>query len=184
MKKVVDFQTKSIPVKISPSELSLLKFFSKERHNRQRSRNIATQKADPTKNDLEIDLIGAVGEYAACKCLGIAMQTNIDQGTDFGIDFKLGNLTVDVKTTYSRMGRLSFRELTKFKSDLAILVYVNKDDLSDTVVIGFIDRDTFNQNAVNMDLGGYGRPSYVVEQSSLESIRNIKRVFEYAPIHA
>lgn len=158
-------------IRLSNSELSLVKFFSEQRFKNQRRSNIETQKVATKKTDQEIDLIGAVGEYGMCKYLNIPMETDLSNNTDFGKDCKYRGQTLDVKTTYYPKGRLIFRSMKHFKADIAVLTVVKKESLNTVTICGFIDKNTFESRHSMRDLG-YG-VNLVVEQGQLLPISQL-----------
>jgi hypothetical protein len=159
-------------VHLSNSELSLVKFFSEQRFKNQRRSKITTQKVASKESDEYIDLIGAIGEYGVCKYLDIAMETDLSNNTDFGKDLVYNSHTIDIKTTYHKTGKLLFRSPGHFKSSVAVLTVVEKDNLHTVNICGIISKRRFMDEHTIMNLG-YGN-NLVVTQEQLSPISMLK----------
>ena len=114
---------------------------------------------------------GFRAEYAVAKVFGCDLPT-LNVVTDGGVDLWIDDLSVDVKLTKKPEGDLIFDDFTKFNSDISILVSTTNDD-SVYDVIGWIDRQSFEAEAKDMDYG-YG-PRKVVEGKNLMPIENLWR---------
>lgn len=121
----------SIPATASPYELVLtaeaamaLDDLAARRGRHWRTKHVPTHKLGRDRSDLEIDRMGAYGEYACCALYGIPFNWRDDR-PDGDIDGVLWDKTVQIKTTPSGNRLLLFRDLDHFRADLAVLALVD-----------------------------------------------------------
>jgi hypothetical protein len=91
-------------------------------------------------------IMGVLGEAATLRVLSMPIQVCIQN--DNGVDFLLGNIEVDAKTTYVQNGGLLFKDYDKFSADIAVLAHpVGKDDPNSVDVIGWTTQEKFVSEA-------------------------------------
>jgi len=112
---------------------------------------------------------GFRAEYAVAKVFGCTLPS-FNIVTDGGVDLWIDDISVDVKLTKKPKGDLIFDDFTKFKSDIAILVATTNTE-SVYEILGWIDRNSFEAEAKDMDYG-YGSRK-VVESKGLMPIENL-----------
>jgi hypothetical protein len=140
-------------VTLSEEDLIFIKDFSNKRYLNQRSCFIKDKKVTPLESSRDIDLHGAIGELAVCRHFNLPFNTELRYNTDFGIDIKYKNKTIDVKTTYYKTGKLLFKSLDAFKADIAILTYINKNNLKEVHILGGITKTRFKEKCKLINLG-------------------------------
>ena len=94
---------KRIDITLSETESRIAKFIGKERFKNARSKGIYNARKGP-QSDLETDLEGVGSELAAAKLLNLWPDLQIKKIPDH--DLKILNMTIDVKTTKYKTGRL------------------------------------------------------------------------------
>lgn len=94
--------------------------------------------------------------------------------SDGGIDFWLGETSVDVKCSSYTDGPLIFDDEKSFAADFAVL-YGATDDPKVLKLNGCIDRNTFFEQAYKKDFG-YGE-RFVMRADSLDPIEKLWRVY-------
>lgn len=109
-------------------------------------------------DDIEVTYHGVVGEYAACKVLGVPFNDQHFDGGDINDGAMPDGRTVEIKTR-DQPGRdfaLKNHRLASFRADLGILVWpVYKGDYRIMEVAGWIDRNDFANRATIRNYG-YG----------------------------
>lgn len=108
-----------------------------------RSRQVATRKLARSRQDVDIDRLGAYGEYACCMLFGIEFNWHDDR-PDGDIDGVLWGKTVQIKATPFGNRLLLFRDLDHFRADLAILAWVDLP-LQTIHVAGWVSRRDFER---------------------------------------
>ena len=106
-----------------------------------RAMGVPNQRKDGKRNDNDVDQLGIKGEAAVAKVLGC--QHNVFQySSDFGVDMFLGDISIDVKTTFHQNGKLLFKSLDAFKSKCSVLVTAS-DEEDVMIIAGYIPRKIF-----------------------------------------
>ena len=122
----------------------------------------------------EADLIGIMGEYVVAKHLGVPFDTTIHLEGDGGItDLTYEDLSVQVKSTKYRTGRLMFFRKEEIKADIYVLCTVLHEQCQATIV-GWIDQAMALQLVSQMDLGRGLR--WVIEQRQLLPISDLTKL--------
>jgi len=157
-----------ISIKFSRKELALAKQIATARYQWCKATNTpdAVKKNNPNN---EVDILGLKGEIAVGKLLQID-DPMLAQGLDGGYDFWIDDISIDVKTSFYETGKLLFRRLDKFKSDIAILV-TSVQNSEDVVIRGWITKSEFLERSSKNDLG-YG-VCYTLDQSKLRPISDL-----------
>ena len=91
------------------------------------------------------DYLGIRGELAVAKAFNLHFDVFRGMGVDNGIDFFWNEISIDVKATDYLGGRLMFKSVDKFKSDLAVLTIEVREDLYR--VPGWIKKEDFIKNS-------------------------------------
>ena len=116
-----------------------------------RASGVVNQRRDGGRTDADLDLLGVKAELAVSKVFGVGH--NIFQfGVDAGCDMFIGNVSVDVKSTFYPTGKLLFKSLDAFKADCAVLVTAT-DEVDVMSVPGFASRAVFTNGCEEADLG-------------------------------
>lgn len=139
-----------------------------------RASGVANQRKDSNRNDNDVDLLGIKAEIAVSKVLGC--NHNVFQlGVDDGVDMFLGDISIDVKSTFHENGKLLFKSLEAFRANCSVLVTASDQD--DVMIIaGYIPRKNFKSDALETDLG-HGN-CFTMEQIYLRPIEGLWKVHQ------
>ena len=154
-------------VQLSPKEMSQCKQAAAMRWQLARASGVVNQRKDKSRSDADLDLLGVKAEVAVSKVFNIPHQHAI--GVDDGCDLWLDDISVDVKATFHKSGRLLFKRKEAFKADCAVLVcQIEPNKLN---VVGYASQTTFMNKAQEIDLGhGKGWAMMQDELNSLERL--------------
>lgn len=116
-------------IRLTDVEVRLAQEWSVAKQNFKRSHRVRDQWYDRNSNSASVDLMGRLGEIAACRALDLDWSTMLDweirpEG-DSGIDFVAFGYKWDVKT--STLSDLIFNSTAHFKADIALLVQLVGD---------------------------------------------------------
>jgi len=140
-----------ITIKLTPevydNAISLAHF----RYQMSRASNLKNQKQDKTRTELDIEKLGAKGEYAVATLYNL--NPPISGGWDSGYDLWFCSKSIQVKSTFHSDGQLLFRSKEKFIADFAILVVQDQSCPMKMTIVGATSKDYFFNNAVKKDLG-------------------------------
>lgn len=102
--------------------------------------------SDPERQEgSALDYLGIRGELAVAKAFDLHFDPLRGMGVDNGIDLFWNDVSIDVKATPYLNGKLLFRSLNKFKSEIAVLtIEVQEDSFR---VPGWIKREDFVKNS-------------------------------------
>lgn len=139
-----------------------------------RASGVANQRKDSNRNDNDVDLLGIKAEIAVSKVLGC--NHNVFQlGVDDGVDMFLGDISIDVKSTFHENGKLLFKSLEAFRANCSVLVTAcDQDDVM--IIAGYIPRKNFKSDALETDLG-HGN-CFTMEQIYLRPIEGLWKVHQ------
>lgn len=139
-----------------------------------RASGVINQRKDNNRNDNDIDLLGIKAEIAVSKVL--ECNHNVFQlGVDQGVDMFLGDITIDVKSTFHETGKLLFKSLEAFKAGCSVLVTASEED--DVMIIaGYTTRKIFKKEAQETNLG-HGN-CFTMEQIYLRPIESLWKVHQ------
>ena len=129
-----------------------------------KKRGVAGRKVGRDRSDLEINRMGAYGEYAVCVLLGIPFNWR-DDCVDDDIDGEIWAKTVQIKTTPVGNHLLLFRNDEHFKADIAILALVDMRTYT-VEIAGWIGKKDFpkvNHPQVVKDYAGK-QPAVPIER--------------------
>lgn len=155
-------------VKLSPREMSNCKQAATFRWQLARASGVVNQRRDQGRDDNDLDLLGIQAEVCVAKVFDIE-HNPFQLGVDSGEDMWLGDLSVDVKSTFYPRGRLLFKNIESFKADCSILVCHKEENIFN--VAGYCSRKSFNKLSKPMDLGhGIGMALDQDQLSPLEKL--------------
>lgn len=138
------------------------------RHRQSTKANSQDKRIIP-RDDIETHQLGIMGELAFKKVTNGEIDLNSYAGGDDGKDSEIYGVTIEVKTL---QGYLTFRELSDFTADVAVLVIHNGVHNHKVSVEGWITRQVFQANHF-IDNFGYGdRPC--MQPNDLHPIVNLK----------
>ena len=139
-----------------------------------RASGVANQRKDSNRNDNDVDLLGIKAEIAVSKVLGC--NHNVFQlGVDDGVDMFLGDISIDVKSTFHENGKLLFKSLEAFRANCSVLVTASDQD--DVMIIaGYVPKKIFKADALETDLG-HGN-CFTMEQIYLRPIEGLWKVHQ------
>ncbi len=164
----------SLKVKLTHQEMLECKQAATLRWQLARASGVINQKKDNNRNDGDLDLLGIKAEIAVSKVL--ECNHNVFQlGVDSGVDMFLGNLSIDVKSTFHENGKLLFKSLEAFKSSCSVLVTASSED-NVMIIAGYIPRKIFLSEAQQTDLG-HGM-CFTMEQIYLRPIESLWKVYQ------
>lgn len=127
-----------------------------------RSTGIENKRADGSRSDNDVDVLGIKGEVAVAKLLGLSYDRIFTVGTDDGSDLNFKGITIDVKSTFHEGGRLLLRR--ELRSEVAVLVVPTKDD-NVMRVVGYTDAKHYERHKVVDSIGG--KPTECLRQDAL-----------------
>jgi len=139
-----------------------------------RASGVINQRKDNNRNDNDIDFLGIKAEIAVSKVL--QCNHNVFQlGVDQGVDMFLGDITIDVKSTFHETGKLLFKSLEAFKASCSVLVTAsNEADVM--IIVGYIPKKTFQSDALETNLG-HGN-CFTMDQIYLRPIESLWKVHQ------
>jgi len=140
----------ALNVRLTRSEMSEAKQAAALRWQLARASGVVNQRKD-IRSDADIDLLGLKAEMAVAKALQLPYRAS-DLGIDSGADMWSEDVSIDVKATYHKSGKLLFKSLDSFVAEYAILVTIS-DDEDLMRIVGGMGRDRFKLEAVETDLG-------------------------------
>jgi hypothetical protein len=116
-------------IRLTDVEVRLAQEWSVAKQKFKRSHHVKDQWYDRNSNSASVDLMGRLGEIAACRALDLDWSTVLDweirpEG-DSGIDFVAYGYRWDVKT--STLSDLIFNSTEHFKAEVALLVQLVGD---------------------------------------------------------
>lgn len=138
-----------------------------------RAGGIVNQQRD-VRSGVDLDFLGIRSEVAVAKLYDVSYNPNT-LGVDDGVDLWLGEISIDVKSTFYPTGQLLFKSLEAFKSRAAVLV-TKTDDENVMDVAGCISRKAFVEKAVQTDLGR-GK-CFVMPQDQLWGVDELWRSYK------
>lgn len=161
-------------VKLTERELALCKQAATARWQLARASGVVNQRKDSNRDDFTIDYLGIRAEQAVAKVFRLDYTPSVI-GIDDGSDVWFEDISIDVKSTFHPDGKLLFKSLEAFKSDVSILVTAVKEEGYEVVdemeVVGWITKGEFMELANERDLG-HGA-CYVMEQYQLSSLETL-----------
>tara|TARA_R100000049_G_C1935320_1_gene79176 strand:- start:163 stop:660 length:498 start_codon:yes stop_codon:yes gene_type:complete len=114
-----------------------------------------------TKDDVQVNYEGALGEVAVSKLLNLDLQAEGYTKGDGGIDMVCGSTSIDVK--WSTTGELYFNK--PMVADIAVMTAPGTDYYV-VNIMGWIEKDEFNRRCFSQKYGGY-RPVKAVRLDQL-----------------
>lgn len=155
-------------VKLSEKEISNCKQAATLRWQLARVSGVANQRRDKSRNDNDLDLLGIKAEVCVAKIFEID-HNPFQLGIDSGKDLWLGDISIDVKSTFYRTGKLLFKNIDSFKADCSVLVCQQSHDTFN--VVGYCSQKQFQNNSTLIDLGhGVGS---ALEQDQLHPLEKL-----------
>lgn len=89
-----------------------------------RARGVKSRKIARNRSDLDIDTLGAFGEYGASVLIGFPFNWDYQRADD-GIDGRWRGKTLQIKSMPRQGQDLKFYDWKHFKADVAVAVYVD-----------------------------------------------------------
>lgn len=114
---------------------------------------------------------GYMGEWAVADSLGVERPCDTSGRADEGWDLACGDLTVQVRSTPHRTGRMMFLVSKPLSADVAVLV-VGTNTPNTVRIVGGITRWEFGDDAHLRDFG-HG-PTRYLEQVELQPWRELR----------
>ena len=155
-------------ISLSPKEISICKQAATFRWQLARASGVVNQRRDQGRTDGDLDLLGIKAELSVAKVFDID-HNPFQFGVDSGEDMWIGDISVDVKSTFYPRGRLLFKDLNSFKADCSVLVC--QEDEENYNVVGYCSREKFKRDSNLMDLG-HGLGS-VMDQDDLSPLEKL-----------
>tara|TARA_R110002050_G_C8763553_1_gene499796 strand:- start:133 stop:645 length:513 start_codon:yes stop_codon:yes gene_type:complete len=155
-------------VSLSPKEISICKQAATFRWQLARASGVVNQRRDQGRTDGDLDLLGIKAEMSVAKVFDID-HNPFQFGVDGGEDMWIGDISVDVKSTFYPRGRLLFKDVNSFKADCSVLVC--QEDEENYNVVGYCSREKFKRDSNLMDLG-HGLGS-VMDQDDLSPLEKL-----------
>lgn len=149
-------------INLTESEVHFLRTIASTRSYFSRKNNVVDQKFASDKSGFQIDFDGCLSEYAFCKWHNITFSLSFDNYTPGQPDCIYKNLTIDVKSTRLKSGRLVVK-LNPAPVDMYVLAIVQDDY---TIFFpGYIRSEDLKkqENIRNLGTGD----SYVLDQDQL-----------------
>lgn len=144
-------------IKLSRVEMSDCYQAAKGREQFNRLSGNPICKIDKNRTQEQIELLGIVSEFAVSKLFGVESRI-FALGVDGGIDFWLGDISVDIKASFFPQSGLIFNSLDDFRSDVSILAVHETEASVD--VKGWISRPNFTKLHKTRDFG-YGNRCFL-----------------------
>jgi len=156
-----------VRIRLTESQLGYAESVAK---GRRQNPHTKTRKFAKNRSDWDIDFLGAKAEVAISMPLGCEINEDSkpksSSNYDMGIDFSLNGLSIQVKATEHKNGRLIFKDSYEFNADIYILAYVNADIIE---VRGWISREKL-MTARGMHVEGPLKNTWVTENKHLSSV--------------
>jgi hypothetical protein len=168
-----------IEVTVSPERVEETLEFVKAMREAKQAHNVTDRMFDKNNTSEGINVIGHLGEQAVGQALGFPVDTTVLIGGDDGSDMKVGNSTIQIKT--SQLKSLIFNAKWLFKSDIAIMVqYIGADKTKSEedprfILWGYIDKETFLAKHYKKNYG-YGE-RLVMDVDQLKPIEDLALTF-------
>ena len=159
----------TIRVKFTNHEISQCRQAAMGRWQLARVSGIVNQRKDGGRDDYTIDFIGVKAEMAVSKVLKIDYSPH-SLGVDDGADLYESDVSIDVKATFHKNGKMLFKSIDSFKADICVLV-VSPYNENEATVVGWATKSKFKEKAKIVDLG-HG-DCFVVEQHELLDLRDL-----------
>ena len=156
-------------VNLSRSEESLCAQAGNARTSFARYAGLNNQKV---VNRSDLDLLGVRGEMAVAKMFDLDWTANAI-GHDDGVDMFFGDCSIDVKTGFENARMLLFRNLDKFRSDVAIFCRQKGKQIE---VVGWCSRVDFKFKSKEVDLG-HGK-TWGLEEKFLNNIEDLWKILK------
>ncbi len=136
-----------ITVRLNKKELSEARQHSNFRRQLSLASNLISDRRGNWGQE-DIDYLGVRAEIAVAKLFGF---DSIGMGIDDGSDFYFDEVSIDVKATFYKSGRLIFKNRDKVKADVIVLV----NQVSENVlnIEGWSTKEHFLKKAEVKDLG-------------------------------
>jgi len=161
-------------IKLSQREIALCKQAAAARWQLARASGVKNQRRDGGRDDSDVDYLGIRAELAVAKLYQLDYSPSVI-GIDNGSDVWMGDISVDVKSTFHPTGKLLFKSIEAFKSDVTVLVtavrHQGYEVIDEMCVVGWMNKEDFSFYAQEVDLG-HGL-CFVVEQENLSSIESL-----------
>ena len=170
-------------IKFTDKEIEWAIDMGKQRHGAKHvSFRESNQMGDVSKVFGGSHILGVLGELAYEKHTGIKMDRTIYAVRDPGHDFETSkndsqNFKIDIKTiTYNGDGekelKVKIDEFNKKTPDEYVLVFIDKDNLKEAMILGYISREDFRKNKKEKKYM-YNYPStYYVGESLLHPVKS------------
>lgn len=163
-----------LKVKLTLEEMLQCKQAATLRWQLARASGVENQRKDQGREDSDIDLLGIKAELAVSKVFGCNYSV-FQLGVDDGADMFLGDISIDVKSTFHENGKLLFKSLPAFKASCSILVTATEKD-NVMSLAGYVPRKQFHQEAKEDDLG-HGI-CFTMAQMRLRPVEGLWRVYQ------
>ncbi|MAH50267.1 hypothetical protein CMI37_30885 [Candidatus Pacearchaeota archaeon] len=122
------------------------------------------------------EYIGLIGEYAFGYWSGLAMDMEYREQGDFGIDFQVGNIGIDVKTAIKAYNLLL--EKDKKHTTIIVLAQYNNDTSNEKVILLGWEYGNFMRYMPCKDFG-YGVINHYLDQHYLRPMSLLEKVIEF-----
>jgi hypothetical protein len=120
---------------------------------------VRNRRVDRRHGDLELNVLGVIGEYVTARYLGTHLDDRARLDGDGGVtDLHWRGWQLQVKTNQYPHGELYFNTVDDFKADFGVLVVPEGEDT--WRMAGWIDRAEFRRRAQPRDWG-YGERASV-----------------------
>lgn len=170
MARVINYNPFAVNVSFSKAELDRIEQEAarRQRPKDQNIQSVTDKRIVNRKNEIT-HMIGLLGEVAVGRLINTSPDMDVYLGGDTVKDFTVYGVGIEVKTL---QGYLTFKKLSDFVTDIAVLVIYNQNDYSSVTVQGWITRQDFDKSHF-VDNFGYGdRPC--VQPSDLHPISTLK----------
>lgn len=154
-------------VRLTAREMSQARQCASLRWQLARASGVKDQRRDP---DRDLDLLGVKAEMAVSKLFHLDFNPAA-MGIDDGADLWFGDVSIDVKASFTPSARLLFKTLDAFKAHVGILVTAHADRDDVMCVVGGIGQARFKDQARQVDLGR--GPCFVMDQHELTSVKDM-----------
>ena len=162
---------KPINIRLTAEEVNKCNQAATLRWQLARASGVVNQRKDGSRDDGDIDLLCIKAEVAVANLLD-CKYSPFEFGVDTGTDFFIGKVSIDVKRTFYKMGKLLFKSKDCFKADCSVLVSSTNDD-NVMSVVGYSSKKHFLENCVPENLG-HGQ-CVTLRQDQLKPMENLWR---------
>jgi len=128
--------------------------------------SISPRLENKNQSRLEANIFGFMAEFAVCRVLDTE-PPRLNFATDGGVDLWLGDVTIDVKYTARNTSKLIFDSVSKFKSQVAVLVTATSN-MDVMEILGWCSKNRFIEESYKKDFG-YGE-RLVMDADKLQPI--------------